>query len=31
MPGDTIKPKIISDGNEWNIEELKLEWKNQKI
>jgi hypothetical protein len=23
IPGDTNKPKIISDGREWNIEELK--------
>ncbi len=24
IPGYTNKPKIISDGKEWNIEELKL-------
>ena len=27
IPGDTNKPKIISDGKEWNIEELKLKMK----
>ena len=27
IPGDTNKPKIISDGEEWNIEELKLKMK----
>jgi hypothetical protein len=27
IPGDTNKPKIISDGKEWNIEELKLRMK----
>ena len=30
IPGDTNKPKIISDGKEWNIEELKLKMKKQK-
>ena len=25
IPVDTNKPKIISDGKEWNILELKLE------
>ena len=25
IPGDTNKPKIISDGKEWNVEELKLD------
>ena len=24
IPGDTNKPKIIDNGKEWNIEELKL-------
>jgi hypothetical protein len=24
IPGNTNKPKIIYDGKEWNIEELKL-------
>ena len=27
IPGDTNKPKIISDGKEWNVEELKLKMK----
>ena len=27
IPGDTNKPKIINDGKEWNIEELKLKMK----
>ena len=30
IPGDTNKPKIISDGKEWNIEELKLKMKKSK-
>ena len=30
IPGDTNKPKIISDGKEWNIEELKLRMKKAK-
>jgi Asp-tRNA(Asn)/Glu-tRNA(Gln) amidotransferase C subunit len=30
IPGDTNKPKIISDGKEWNIEELKLKMKKAK-
>ena len=24
IPGDVNKPKIISDGKEWNVEELSL-------
>ena len=27
IPGDTNKPKIISDGKEWNVEELKSKMK----
>ena len=27
IPGDTNKPKIINNGKEWNIEELKLKMK----
>ena len=27
IPGDTNKPKIISDGKEWNVEELKIKLK----
>jgi len=30
IPGDTNKPKIISDGKEWNVEELKLKMKKAK-
>ena len=30
IPGDTNKPKIINDGKEWNIEELKLKMKKAK-
>ena len=30
IPSDTNKPKIISDGKEWNIEELKLKMKKAK-
>jgi hypothetical protein len=30
IPGDTNKPKIVSDGKEWNIEELKLKMKKAK-
>jgi hypothetical protein len=30
IPGDTSKPKIISDGKEWNIEESKLKMKKAK-
>ncbi len=30
IPGDTNKPKIISDGKKWNIEELKLKMKKAK-
>ena len=30
IPGDTNKPKIISDGKEWNIEELKIRMKKAK-
>ncbi len=30
IPGDTNKPKIISDGKEWNIEKLKLKMKKAK-
>jgi hypothetical protein len=30
IPGDTNKPKIISDGKECNIEELKLKMKKSK-
>ena len=28
--GDTNKPKIINDGKEWNVEELKLKMKKAK-
>jgi len=27
IPGDTNKPRIISDGKEWNVEELKIKMK----
>ena len=30
IPSDTNKPKIISDGKEWNIEELKIRMKKSK-
>ena len=30
ITGDTNKPKIISDGKEWNIEELKIKKKKAK-
>jgi hypothetical protein len=30
IPGNTNKPKIIDNGKEWNIEELKLKMKNAK-
>ena len=30
IPGDTNKPKIISDGKEWNVEELKSKMKKAK-
>ena len=30
IPDDTNKPKIISDGKEWNVEELKLRMKKAK-
>ena len=30
IPGDTNKPKIIDNGKEWNIEELKLKMKKAK-
>ncbi len=30
IPGDTNKPKIISDGKEWNIKGLKLKMKKSK-
>ena len=30
IPGDTNKPKIISDGKEWNVEELKIKMKKAK-
>jgi len=30
IPGDTNKPKITSDGKEWNVEELKLKMKKAK-
>ena len=30
IPGDTNKPKIISNGKEWNIEELKIKMKKSK-
>jgi hypothetical protein len=30
IPGDTNKPIIISDGKEWNIEELKIRLKKSK-
>ncbi len=30
IPSDTNKPKIINDGKEWNIEELKIKMKKAK-
>ena len=30
IPSDTNKPKIISDGKKWNIEELKIKMKKAK-
>jgi hypothetical protein len=30
IPGDTNKPRIISDGKQWNIEELKIKMKKSK-
>ena len=30
IPGDVNKPKIISDGKEWNVEELKIRMKKAK-
>ena len=30
IPGDVNKPKIISDGKEWNVEELKIRMKKSK-
>ena len=30
IPGDVNKPKIISDGKEWNVEELKIRRKKAK-
>ena len=30
IPSDTNKPKIIDNGKEWNIEELKLKMKKAK-
>ena len=30
IPGDTNKPKIIDNGKEWNIEELKIKMKKAK-
>jgi hypothetical protein len=30
IPGNVNKPKIISDGKEWNIEELKIRLKKAK-
>ena len=30
VPTDTNKPKIINDGKEWNIEELKMKMKKAK-
>ena len=31
IPSDTNKPKIISDGKEWNIEELKIKIYIKKL
>jgi hypothetical protein len=30
ITGDTNKPKIISDGKEWNVEEIKIKIKKAK-
>ena len=30
ITGDINKPKIISDGKEWNVEELKIKMKKSK-
>jgi hypothetical protein len=30
IPGDTNKPRIISNGKEWNVEELKIKMKKAK-
>jgi hypothetical protein len=30
IPGDTNKPKIISNGKEWNVEELRINMKKAK-
>ncbi len=30
IPGDTNKPKIIDNGKEWNIEELRIKMKKAK-
>ena len=30
IPGNVNKPKIISDGKEWNVEELKIKMKKAK-
>ena len=30
IPGNVNKPKIISDGKEWNVEELKIRMKKAK-
>ncbi len=30
IPGNTNKPKIISEGKEWNIEELRIRMKKSK-
>ena len=30
IPGNVNKPKIISDGKEWNVEELKIRMKKSK-
>ena len=30
ISGDVNKPKIISDGKEWNVEELKIRMKKAK-
>ncbi len=30
IPCDTSKPKIISEGKEWNIEELKIKMMKAK-
>ncbi len=30
IPGNTNNPKIIDNGKEWNIEELKIKMKTEK-